>query len=452
MNDPELLRLCLDASLRGALIALLLQLAGVIWRDRPGSALAQVGLALALGLTVQAISSAPLFEARAPWAWQVPAIGISTANSLLFWLLARVLFDDDFRLHPGHGLGWAAVVALATLNCTVASAPDAPALLRAVAAASRWLPALFALLAAWAALTHWRDDLVEGRRHFRLLIVAVGCLYTVAMVLARLAAPTGRLPGLVALADIAALCAQVALLSWRLQRSDGAELYPAAPPPLPTLPPWLTQPPLEPPLQPPPLQSSPPAAPQGSLPTSATPAQAPAVAGAAPRLADAGATAAGAHISPSSAAQTAARTPAGNVADAADAADPAEARLAEALQHLMAVQHLYREEDLGMARLAQRLGTPEYRLRRVIHHHLGHRNFSAYINGWRLAEAQAVLADPARRERPVLSIALDAGFQSIGPFNRAFKAATGLTPTEFRRRALGETWPIVENGQPKSAG
>jgi AraC-like DNA-binding protein len=35
----------------------------------------------------------------------------------------------------------------------------------------------------------------------------------------------------------------------------------------------------------------------------------------------------------------------------------------------------------------------------------------------------------------VLSIALEAGFQSIGPFNRAFKAATGLTPTEFRGRA-----------------
>jgi AraC-like DNA-binding protein len=29
---------------------------------------------------------------------------------------------------------------------------------------------------------------------------------------------------------------------------------------------------------------------------------------------------------------------------------------------------------------------------------------------------------------------MDAGFQSLGPFNRAFKAATGLPPTEYRRR------------------
>ena len=37
---------------------------------------------------------------------------------------------------------------------------------------------------------------------------------------------------------------------------------------------------------------------------------------------------------------------------------------------------------------------------------------------------------------PVLTIALDAGFASITPFNRAFKADTGLTPTEFRQMAL----------------
>ncbi len=36
----------------------------------------------------------------------------------------------------------------------------------------------------------------------------------------------------------------------------------------------------------------------------------------------------------------------------------------------------------------------------------------------------------------MLTIALDAGFQSVGPFNRAFRAATDLTPTEFRRLAV----------------
>jgi AraC-like DNA-binding protein len=43
---------------------------------------------------------------------------------------------------------------------------------------------------------------------------------------------------------------------------------------------------------------------------------------------------------------------------------------------------------------------------------------------------------------PVLTIALDAGFSSLGPFNRAFKAETGMTPSEFRRVQGGMGSPI----------
>jgi AraC-like DNA-binding protein len=121
------------------------------------------------------------------------------------------------------------------------------------------------------------------------------------------------------------------------------------------------------------------------------------------------------------------------------APDPADQALAEALQRLMNEERAYRTEDLSIAGLAARLGTPEYRLRRLINQRLGHRNFNAFVNGFRLAEARTALADPARRSLPVLSIALEAGFQSIGPFNRAFKAATGLTPTEYRREKLADS-------------
>jgi AraC-like DNA-binding protein len=36
---------------------------------------------------------------------------------------------------------------------------------------------------------------------------------------------------------------------------------------------------------------------------------------------------------------------------------------------------------------------------------------------------------------PVLSIALEVGYGSIGPFNRAFKARMGMTPSRFRKAA-----------------
>jgi AraC-like DNA-binding protein len=226
------------------------------------------------------------------------------------------------------------------------------------------VPLLFAVLAAQAAARHWRADLVEERRRLRLFIVVTGVTYTVALLAARLASPSGRLPPLLALVDVAAMLAMIAVIAWHLLRLGPSELFPLA---------------------------------------------GPEVAAAQPEPA--------APASP----------------------DPAEERLAQVLERTMVQERAYRDEGLSVASLATRLAVPEYRLRRLINQRLGHRNFNAFVNGYRLAEASSALADPQRRELPVLSIALEAGFQSIGPFNRAFKAATGLTPTEFRREKLADS-------------
>ncbi len=37
---------------------------------------------------------------------------------------------------------------------------------------------------------------------------------------------------------------------------------------------------------------------------------------------------------------------------------------------------------------------------------------------------------------PILTIALDLGYGSIGPFNRAFKAAVGVPPSAYRAARL----------------
>ena len=114
-----------------------------------------------------------------------------------------------------------------------------------------------------------------------------------------------------------------------------------------------------------------------------------------------------------------------------------DAALLKVLYTLINHDKVYREQDLSVASLSQKLDIPQYRLRRLINQRLGHRNFSAFVNGYRLAEAETALGDPAQADVPILTIALDTGFGSIGPFNRAFKAHTGLTPTEYRRARLG---------------
>jgi AraC-like DNA-binding protein len=114
-------------------------------------------------------------------------------------------------------------------------------------------------------------------------------------------------------------------------------------------------------------------------------------------------------------------------------ANAADQKLIDALMRLMADERIYRHDNVTIGTLATKLRIPEYRLRRLINQKLGYRNFNAFLNNHRIEEAKAALADPGQAEVPVITIAMDAGFQSLGPFNRAFKATTGVTPSEYRR-------------------
>jgi AraC-like DNA-binding protein len=129
-------------------------------------------------------------------------------------------------------------------------------------------------------------------------------------------------------------------------------------------------------------------------------------------------------------------------------ADDQEAALLARLLRLMREEKIHRREGFGLGALVTALQVPEYRVRRLIHQRLGHRNFSSFVNGYRLAEVTEALADPSQADVAILTIALDAGFQSIGPFNRAFKAHTGMTPTAYRKQTNSRTdRPISGIGQ-----
>ena len=117
----------------------------------------------------------------------------------------------------------------------------------------------------------------------------------------------------------------------------------------------------------------------------------------------------------------------------AAADDAHDRKLVDALMRLMGDERIYRHDNITIGTLATRLAIPEYRLRRLINQRLGYRNFNVFLNNHRIEETKAALSDPTQAEVPVITIAMDAGFQSLGPFNRAFKATTGVTPTEYRR-------------------
>jgi AraC-like DNA-binding protein len=366
----------LDAALRGAVLTLLILLAVSLRRDRPRSAAVSACLLMVAGLCVQVVSSTPLLEAEASRLWQAPLVAVSVANSVLFWVFIQALFDDEFALRPVHVTAWLLAAGLGGLNCaTLAGSGSALATL--TMGLQRAVPLVFAVLAALAAASHWRTDLVEGRRRLRVFIVVTGIAYSLVVLAARLGSARGQLSATAATTEVTALLLIVAVLAARLLRMGATDLFPSAPSP--------------------------------SVPAPC-----------APDL-------------------TVVTPEVDQTVRAVRPADPAEERLADALRRVMVEERAYRSEDLSVATLATRLSVPEYRLRRVINQRLGHRNFSAYVNGFRLDEARAALSDPSRRDEPILSVALEAGFQSIGPFNRAFKTLTGLTPSDFRKQKLAES-------------
>lgn len=95
------------------------------------------------------------------------------------------------------------------------------------------------------------------------------------------------------------------------------------------------------------------------------------------------------------------------------------------------------DPELTLPVLAARLGTNAGHLSRALNEGLGV-NFSAFVNGLRCEAVAAAIA--AGRNEDLLDLALEAGFASKASFNRAFRQAYGLSPSQYRarRRAVSD--------------
>ncbi|WP_262694656.1 AraC family transcriptional regulator [Kordiimonas aquimaris] len=118
--------------------------------------------------------------------------------------------------------------------------------------------------------------------------------------------------------------------------------------------------------------------------------------------------------------------------------DPTERHDVETIKGLIEKDKLYEQAGLTISGLADQAGLPEHRMRRLINRHLGYRNFADFLNHYRITAAKDRLSSIEDRNLPVLTIAMDLGYGSLGPFNRAFKERTGLTPTAFRKKKLAD--------------
>ena len=62
-------------------------------------------------------------------------------------------------------------------------------------------------------------------------------------------------------------------------------------------------------------------------------------------------------------------------------------------------------------------------------------NFNGFINEKRIAYAKELIASEAAQELTLEAIANESGFRSKSSFNNAFKNFTGMTPSQFMKKA-----------------
>lgn len=113
---------------------------------------------------------------------------------------------------------------------------------------------------------------------------------------------------------------------------------------------------------------------------------------------------------------------------------PSEAEIClNRLMRLIESEKIYRDPQISLQSLARRLKINPRYLSQIINERLN-KSFFELINTLRIEEARHLLAESAKN-RSVLDVAYEVGFNSKSAFNRVFKEIAGTTPSDFRKTA-----------------
>lgn len=101
--------------------------------------------------------------------------------------------------------------------------------------------------------------------------------------------------------------------------------------------------------------------------------------------------------------------------------------------HVIEVEKVYKDEDISLNSLAEKLCLSPRNLSQIINEQMG-KNFYELINNYRVKEAQKILMSPQTSHMSILEIGYEVGFSSKSAFNRAFKHFTNMTPSQFKKK------------------
>jgi AraC-like DNA-binding protein len=109
---------------------------------------------------------------------------------------------------------------------------------------------------------------------------------------------------------------------------------------------------------------------------------------------------------------------------------PEKIAVSQKLDQVMREERLYLQPELTLNELAKHLNTNASVLSATINQ-VFQQNFNDYINNLRVEAFIHAYQQPENQNYTMLSLALDAGFNSKATFNRAFKKAKGCAPKEY---------------------
>jgi len=112
--------------------------------------------------------------------------------------------------------------------------------------------------------------------------------------------------------------------------------------------------------------------------------------------------------------------------------DQEAAALKNALLNAMDHDKLWKNSELTLADLAERLSTTPHKLSEVLNAQL-EQTFYDFVNGYRVRYVQHRIGGDDVKHLKILALAQDAGFASKSTFNDVFKKHTGRTPSAYRR-------------------